>query len=212
MSVAPVVLSDSHDVHTRLSELGLTEEVLLEAARSWHLAWTNFTIDHPPAGVGISAWTESFGVLRRQLASSGWQRSDRANYSLIVSPDGTVAINVASGDSGTGLVGCTPSNKARRGVSTADAVSANRQQLELDLPVPDLPHTRGEDGPMTWFLLLYRSDTEIRAELSLPAGISDGRVTRWQERIILSSISLDDGLTEVPPEGPDLVLDVRRRQ
>jgi hypothetical protein len=130
------------------------------------------------------------------------------------SPDGAMAINVAAGDPGTGRAQAIPSNKAPKGVSTADAITINQLQLELDLPVPDIPHIRGEEGPLTWFLLLHRADTEIRCELSLPSAMSaDGRITRWQERIILSSTPLDDAtvVDRSAPQGPDLDIQVTRK-
>jgi hypothetical protein len=79
--------------------------------------------------------------------------------------------------------------------------------------VPYMPHVRGEDGPLTWFLLLHRAAKEIRGELSLPSAMSpDGRITRWQERIIISAIPLDDAEIEVQaPQGPDLEIDVKRK-
>jgi hypothetical protein len=76
-----------------------------------------------------------------------------------------------------------------------------------------MPHVRGEEGPLTWFLLLHRGANEIRCELSLPSAMSlDGRITRWQERIIISTIPLDGAEIEVQgPQGPDLEIDVKRR-
>lgn len=126
---------------------------------------------------------------------------------------GSMAINVATGDLGTGRPDANPSNKAPKGVSTADAISVNQIQLELPLPVPELPPVRAGDGPLTWFLLLRRTADEIRCELSLPLEMSpDGRITRWQERIILSAIPLDGETVEiVAPQGPDLDIDVKRK-
>jgi hypothetical protein len=170
------------------------------------------TPNHPPIGIGISAWTEAVAALREQLLPLGWTRSDERNYALVFDPECSMAINVATGDAGTGRIDALPSNKAPKGISTADAISVNQQQLELDLPVPDVPHIRGEDGPMTWFLLLHRSDTEIRSELSLPSAMSpDGRITRWQERIILSPIPLDTEIEIQPPQGIDLDIKVTRK-
>src|SRR3546814_14292905 len=85
--------------------------------------------------------------------------------------------------------------------------------LFRSLPVPDMPHVRGDDGPLTWFLLIHRAATEVRCELSLPSQISpDGRITRWQERIMLPSIPLDGAEIEiVAPEGPDFDIDVKRK-
>jgi hypothetical protein len=39
---------------------------------------------------------------------------------------------------------------------------------------------------------------------------SDGRITHWQERIVLASIPLDNALTVIVPQGPDLEIDVKR--
>ena len=213
MATPAIILFDPNEVHARLAVLGLNEGALLHTAQRWHLSWSSFTPNHPPIGVGISAWTEAVAALREQLAPRGWSRSDEKNYALVIHPDGGMAINVATGDIGTGQVHANPSNKAPKGVSTADAISVNQQQLELDLPVPDMPHVRGEDGPLTWFLLLHRTANEIRCELSLPSAMSaDGRITCWQERIIISTIPLDGAEIEVEaPQGPDLDIDVKRR-
>ena len=213
MASAPLVLSDPDDVQVRLAELSLSEEPLLHAARRWHLAWASYTLNHPPIGIGIGSWTEAVAALREALLPGGWARSDERNYALVISPDKLTAINVATGDAATGMASANPSNKAAKGVSTADAISANVQQFELPLPVPDLPRVRGEEGPLTWFLLLQRAAGEIRCELSLPLEMSpDGRITRWQERIILSAIPLDGMEVEItPPAGPDLDIEIKRR-
>jgi hypothetical protein len=156
---------------------------------------------------------EAVAALRETTMPQGWTRSDDRNYALVISPDGTMAINVATGDLGTGRTDANPSNKAPKGVSTADAISVNQTQLELPLPVPELPPVSGDGGPLTWFLLLHRAEDEIRCELSLPLEMSpDGRITRWQERIILSAIELDGNEIEITaPQGPDLDIDVKRK-
>jgi len=212
MPTAPLVRFEPDDVHGRLAALGLSEDALLHAARRWHLAWSGFTPNHPPFGVGIAAWMEAVAALREAVMPDGWTRSDDRNYALVISPDGATAINVATGDMGTGRADANPSNKAPKGVSTADAISVNQVQLELPLPVPELPPLGGE-GPLTWFLLLHRTADEIRCELSLPLEMSpDGRITRWQERIILSAIPLDGEAIEiVGPQGPDLDIAVKRK-
>jgi hypothetical protein len=213
MAAAATIHSDPDKVRVRLAALGLNEEALSHAAQRWHLSWSSFTPNHPPIGVGISAWTEAVAALREQLLPLGWARSDEKNYALIIHPGGSMAINVATGDLGTGQTNATPSNKAPKGISTADAISVNQQQLELDLPVPDMPHVRGEDGPLTWFLLLHRTVNEIRCELSLPSAMSaDGQITRWEERIIISPIALDGVEIQVEaPQGSDLDIDVKRK-
>ena len=213
MSATFSVYSEPDDVKARLAAMGLTEEPLLHAAQCWHLSRVSFTANHPPFGVGIASWMEAVAALREGLLPVGWTRSDEKNYALVIHPDGSFAINVATGDAGVGRPSANVSNKAPKGISTADAISVNQVQLELDLPVPDMPHVRGDDGALTWFLLLHRAATEVRCELSLPSQISpDGRITRWQERIMLPSIPLDSAEIEiVAPEGADLDIDVKRK-
>ena len=207
------VYTEPDDVKARLAAMGLTDEPLIHAARRWYLSWISFTANHPSFGIGIAAWMEAVAALREGLLPTGWTRSDEKNYALVVHPDGSTAINVATGDAGTGIPTANVSNKAPKGISTADAISVNQVQLELDLPVPDMPHVRGDDGPLTWFLLLHRAETEVRCELSLPSQLSaDGRITRWQERIMLPSVPLDGAEIEIMvPEGPDLDIDIKRK-
>jgi hypothetical protein len=208
MATAPPVLYEPDDVRARLAALGLSEDPLLYATRRWYLAWSGFTPNHPPFGVGIAAWMEAVAALREAIMPNGWTRSDDRNYALVISPEGAMAINVATGDMSTGRPQANPSNKAPKGVSTADAISVNQVQLELPLPVPELP-----PGPLTRFLLLHRTADEIRCELSLPLEMSpDGRITRWQERIILSATPLDGEAVEiVAPPGLDLEIAVKRK-
>src|SRR5262249_28310631 len=135
MALSAIIRFDPDDVHARLASLGLNEEALLHTAQRWHLSWSSFTPNHPPIGIGISAWTEAVAAWREQLLRKGGARSNEKTYALVVHPDGKTEINVAIGDRGTGQVHAVPSNKAPKGVSTADAISVNQQQLELDLPV-----------------------------------------------------------------------------
>ena len=51
-----------------------------------------------------------------------------------------------------------------------------------------------------------------RADVVAKAASPDGRITRWQERIMLPSVPLDDSEIEiVAPVGPDLDIDVKRK-
>jgi len=109
----PVVRSDADDVAQRLALLGLEQEQLLHPARRWHFSWSSFTLNHPPIGIGISAWTEAVAALREELLPVGWTRSDERNYALVLHPDGVIAINVATGDSGTGRPDAVPTYRSR---------------------------------------------------------------------------------------------------
>ena len=208
----PDVHFEAAEIYRRLADLGLNEQHLLHAARRWHLAWASYTPNHPAVGIGIGAWTEAVAALREQLLPLGWTRSDERNYALVINPSGEIAVAVAAGDAATGRPDRFPSNKAAKGASTADAISVNQQQLELDLPVPDLSHIHSKDGPVTWVLLLYRASNELRSELSLPSQLSaDGRIIQWEERVILPPVPLDEPISAALPQGADLDIDVKRK-
>lgn len=208
----------SAEAHSRLAELGLEEEPILEIVRRGYVAFASCTPNDPPLYPGFSAWATMVRGLREYLLPV-WDRSDENNYSLVINEAGTTAIAVATGDDGTGRVDVTPTTKSSKGPSTADAVTMN--QLQLDLPF-EFPPVQASARPtlagnqrMTWILLVHRAKTEVRCELSLPSSMGiDGRVDRWTERIILKSISTDpEGVSVTPPQldAPDIVVDVKRR-
>jgi hypothetical protein len=80
----------------------------------------------------------------------------------------------------------------------------------LELPVP----LRDEDEWVsTWILLVHHAQNELRAELSLPLDVgTDGRVSVWQERIILRAQPLDSEPVVITPSvQPDIDVAVRRK-
>lgn len=120
------------------------------------------------------------------------QVKDDGNFSLTVSPDGQIAIAIATGDEGTGIFDQIPITQSSKGPRTMEAVATNNKQLGLELVFPDGwipplydPMKFGDCA--TWLLLIHREDTEIRAELSHPMGFDDNkRLSGWKERIIAS--------------------------
>jgi len=79
----------------------------------------------------------------------------------------------------------------------------------------DFPRPRVGAGMQTWLLLYYFDETaqEIRAELSLPAEMTDdGYVKKWRERVILPSIPVvrDPMATDDAPDAP-IEVKVERR-
>ena len=70
-----------------------------------------------------------------------------------------------------------------------------------------------DDKVSTWILLAHHARNELRAELSLPLAVgNDGRVSVWQERIILRAQPLDgEPVVVTPPSQPDIDVSVRRK-
>ncbi|WP_175981779.1 hypothetical protein [Burkholderia sp. BCC1630] len=209
----PTVLHTDSSAAAALERLGLTVDTLLNAARQGYLARANCTANHPPLFAPFVAWGETLRALREQLAPLGWTRSDDRNYSRSIRADRLVAIAVATGDDATGLANRTPSTKSAKGPSTADALEVNRRQLCLPGMEPAAPVEDEERQPTTWLLLVHHARNEVCCELSLPLDVSeDGRISVWQERILLPATPLDPEAIEiVPPTQPDIDVAVRRK-
>ena len=209
---AMVLFDNSQEIANRLEQLGLNEAALREAVYQGHLQRTRLTLNHPIIYHGLNMWGEVVAALREQLRPLHWVREDIGGYALTVHEERKLAITVASGDEGTGSPSAHPSNRAKKGRNTVEAIEANRQ-LELFEQLP--PEAAAEEGRQTW-ALMHHTDTargEIRVELSRPSSIGgDGKITAWAERIILASIPFDDDLVEIYPlSGPDIDIDIRRK-
>lgn len=210
----PTVLhSDPVSVTTALARLGLTEEVLLEAARQGHLARSNATANHPPLHASFVAWSEAVRALRDGLAPSGWVRSNEKNWPRVIHPDGHVALTVATGNESTGRANESPTTTSSKGPSTVAAMEVNRAQLSLPGMEPPEPEEGEEQEATTWLLLVHHGKDEMRCELALPLDVDlEGRVSVWQERIILRATPLDPEAIDItPPTQPDIDVAVRRK-
>lgn len=211
---------EHRDVESRLAQLGLEEEKLAQIVKRGYLAFTNCTPNDPPLYPGFSAWATMVRALREYLLPKEWERCDDNNYSLVINPEGNMAIAVATGDDATGRNDALPTTKSSKGPSTAEAVISNQVQLDFGFPLIEVPgSTRpvsDEEKRMTWILLVHRAQGEVRCELSLPTSMGlDGRVDGWRERIILGAIPTDPSVLEItppsPPDQPDINVDVKRR-
>jgi hypothetical protein len=208
------------EVTDALAALGLTFEILRDAILAGETARDMCTANDPPSAAGFDAWARTVKRLREQLIVLGWSRSESDQLPLIISPSGTLAITVGTGDEGTGIwtPDSSPKSKYPKGPATIAVVSRNRNQSEFwesneeEAAVPNPTF-------QTWVLLRSRVEDTVYSELSLPDAIGgDGRIEEWAERIILMPISLDpSGDVSVPNSpaggggGETIDVPVRRR-
>lgn len=118
----------------------------------------------------------------------------------VVSPDGSLQIACAGGDSATGRDKQMPSTRLDKGPLTGLAVEANRQ-MSFPRSVSPAFGNPAELDLHTWILLFYLDEAandergEIRSELSLPdhfTGKRRGFIDSFKHRIRLASIIPDD--------------------
>ncbi len=205
------LLIDPVDVHSRLYDLQLTEECLLDALSAGLAAKAACTANHPSNFRGLAMWAEIVRRLRDTLLPTGWNSAEVKGLPLVVRADGLVAIAVASGDDSTGSIedSVVPSTRYPKGLATLEVVARNQM-----LPFDHIPELAQSGVPTsTWFLLHYRRGDEVICELSHPVSMENGFVNEWDERVILGPLSVDPArmpVLDAPPVEAEVV--VRRRE
>jgi hypothetical protein len=202
---------DGDRVPDRLAELGLKAEFFEFALRGAEAEARTYTLLDPPNMAGMARYARTVRLLREQLVPLGWSYDNPRNLARTVSPDRRVAIVTALGDAATGVAHVSPSTRYEKGLATVEAVSRNFLQLTLPIDLgDDQPVEEQADGVVTWVLLYAVTETEIRAELSLPDSMVDGYIDTWLERIILSPVALPAVAAAAPRAAdPDVVV-IRR--
>lgn len=199
----------------RLAELGLKAEILEFALRGADAEARTYTPLDPPNMQGMARYSRTVRLLREQLLPLGWSYDNPRNLARTVSPDRRVAIIATLGDAATGVPHVPPSTRYEKGVATLEAVTRNFvQQLALPIGPDDDEHPVDPDAPGTdtWVLLYHVTETEIRAELSLPDSMVDGYIDTWLERIVLPPVPLEPAVVPgVPQPAADPEVVVARR-
>mgnify|MGYP000529984361 CR=1 FL=1 len=204
------IITEEFDVKSRLEQLNLSDDALKDAINHGYLSRTRLTSNHPRIYFGYSTWAETIARLREVLLPLGWEKSDKANYELVIHTQKELAIAVATGDESTGVKNATPSNKCPKGTNTIQAINTNNQ-LDLFQELIPTP-TIDQENFSTWILLHHITEKEIRYELSLPYSIEvNGKITSWKERIILNPIQLDDELEIIPTKSQDIDIPIKRK-
>jgi hypothetical protein len=147
----------------------------------------------------------------------GWHVNNANGFEGTVSPGGDVKVVVESGDDATGRQLQVPSARNPKGMMTRTAIQ-NNQQAEFSDIVKDFPSLKKMPvRPGRTWLLLYYYDApaqQIRLELSLPTHLTrGGRISSWQERVILKSMEIGTAVTVVTEESStgDIDVAVERR-
>ncbi len=200
-----VANSDFESADSRLSVLlpGLTSSILIEAVVAAYESTVNSDNGFGATNCHGSLFYQ-FGTmeLRERLSELGWSMDDPHNVARAISPDGSLAIVFARGNSSTGIMGSGPviSEKGR------GSRSAFGQMI-----IPGL-EPKLESGNV-WYLVGYYDavEQEIRSELSLPRFIDGSNTIYWLDRIILPTHSLSLDRIRVPLEEPSPVLQVTRK-
>jgi hypothetical protein len=198
----------------KLEEIGVPLEAIQRTVADGHAHRISCTENHAP----FFPWGFTLSTLRDELRRLGWRKNDPANFSLIINDKRKIQIVVESGDAATRLKHLSPRTRSLKGLYLEAATIRNNIKDDL------FPETLDEvlrravtilEYP-TWILLIYITDDEYRAELSLPDGLENSHVTGWVDRIFIPDTDdpLGGGRATVPGDedsGPDIDVPVHPR-
>jgi hypothetical protein len=204
----------------RLAELGLSVEIIERVVRRADAEASVCTALDPPIMEGLTRWGRTNRFLREELIPVGWTFDNPRNLPRTIHPSGEFAIVATTGDELTGLLDLLPATKYAKGYATVQAVETN-EQLTLDFEDFEFGAADGQarnaGDLLTWLLLFHVDDEGFRVELSLPDAITEGRITSWAERIILSVFPRDHNRLAAllapggDDQGGEIVVEVTRR-
>lgn len=201
-----IIVKEPRKVAKRLKELGLSIGLIRGTALAWSRAEAVNSPFEPRNAPGLKGWISGTGFYREHLSLESWDRLDPLGVPISLNRATGISVSATSGSSITGL-DCgdqQPTTKNPKGAATVEKVLKNAAQLDMwamigtsgaVVPRPKGKKVPSKDRVLTWLILIYfdAKNQTVRAEVSLPAAISGGRVRRWVERI----------LVEVPARKPE---------
>ncbi len=170
----------------RLEKLGIPVQDLIDAVHAYAIERSSCSALEPTIAPAFKSWVAAFRTLGEGLIPKGpWGKIETRNLPRWINKESAIAVTVCTGDEKTANKSVNPRSKNPRGPESMLLVHANnRQGVLFDqkefIPIPpDREH-------LTWWLLIYLGETELRAELSLPIGLGERRhLSHWEERILL---------------------------
>jgi hypothetical protein len=201
----------------RLMELGVPVEPLQRAVQAGHVARITCTDSDPPQSPGTDAWRYTVRAIRDELCPRGWRKTDPNNFSLTINDARQINIVVESGDALTRLKHGSPKTKSLKGLYVEAATMRNNLEADLfpETVSGDLRRVAAILEYPTWIFLIYITNEEYRAELSLPVAMEGEHITDWSERIFVPDpeepFGIRSGKPDIGPQGPDIDVPVRRR-
>jgi hypothetical protein len=153
--------------------------------------------------------------IREQLLKAGWQRDTLGNVSWVLNPSMGIRIAILNADDAVCALDRFPQPRSRKGAATESAISSNQQFL-AEILSSSLNEALSEENSAQWYFCCFCDGEQVRGELSLPTGFSNGYFTRFAERIFVGT---DDGSNpsdkvrkHTPDTGTDFEIPVIRKK
>ena len=175
----PVVVSEPHEIETRLSDFGLVREQLLEIGRIARTYADDAGPTMPLNAAGMLAYIYGVNEVRCQLVGFGYLIDRTCGIEGVISNDRTIRIGFQNVDKC--CVDMPPVPRSEKGGGAASLSSPNLFEYAGIEPGP----VSGEktDGVLTYYVMVGADGS---VELSCPI-IEKGKYASWHERIFVYS-------------------------
>jgi len=203
------VLKEEIEVTTRLTTLGATKPELLEVVRAAVGGRRDAVPYDPLSAGGQFAYIYGTRRLRAIFVPQGWEICRTDNIESIFNPVRGIKIIYQSAERAGDLV-FDPMAISKKGSGSARAVELGQGEFWPEMRARELKGA----GAANWYLFVYASGDDVRAELSYPIAIEGDQFHGFNERIILVGKGEWQGIDIAPDEQdlPDLDVSVTRKE
>ncbi len=201
------IFSDQLSVDSRLEQFGLNCSVFHAVMETMKMAFNMPTENYPNGSRGMLSWMMGTSRMRDELIRSGnWERDTLDHVSWVMNPSSGMRIAILNADEAVCDEKNLPQPHSRKGAATESAAAANQDSWSIILEA-SLNQSLNEVTAAQWYFEVYCDGDEIRGELSLPTGFSNGHFTEYAERIFIGRYdgsSPGDRIRKITPDsGPD---------
>ena len=194
-----IMVSDV-EVRGALATMGLSAQELHQAIDAGEVDRDHCNEFNPPSDAEHRAHGTTTRVMREIYVPKGWTPCDWGNFSTIISPDGSIEIAVASGDSATGNPHYTPQTQWKKGERATLGIERNNQLFLFDYLSLATDRNRHSAGT-TWFLLRYRTEREVQCELSIPTESVADKPEDLKKRVFFGGTRIILPILDIGPRG-----------
>jgi hypothetical protein len=185
MRIATRFVIDEWDVDARLKDFGVTRAELIEVVRAVVAARADAVLDDPASAEGQFAYIYGTRYVRRAFKAHGWLNHREDNVESVKHPSRDLKIVYQSVDLAAQR-NHDPRAVSGKGSGSDRLIDAGQGHLFSDETLDAISQeSLAQLKAGVWFLCVSVIGDDVRAELSLPSGLSGGNFAAFVERIFI---------------------------
>jgi len=174
------VLAEEFEIVSRLDQLALRRDLLLDVVRAAVGGRRRATAFHPKSAGGLQSWIEGTGHLRRIFIPRGWEICSRDNIESIFHAEIGIKVVFQNAERAGDSIQ-DPIAASKKGAGSARAVELGQYEFWPEVKEKEVV----EITATTWVLFVYADGDDVRVELSCPIAINEEQYDGFHERILL---------------------------